>query len=126
MTLKLRSIHTVVSNALNLDGNTLWQLLNSNTAASGLVRKVLLKNTIHFGEVCHVVKKDVDLDDLLNRCVGLLEDGDDVLATLCGLVGDATLDQGTGLVGGDLAGDEDLGAGDDGLGLGCVSVAHTK
>ena len=79
--------------------------------------KVLLENAVHLSEVRHVVKEDIDLDNLLNGCVGLLQDGDDVLAALCGLVGDAALDQGTGLVRGDLAGDEDLGTGDDGLRL---------
>lgn len=61
------------------------------------------------------------LNDLLNRCVGLLQDRDDVLAALGRLVGDASLNQGASLVRGDLAGDEDLRAGDDGLGLGRVS-----
>lgn len=83
--------------------------------------EVLLEDAVHLSEVCHVVEEDIDLDNLLNRCVGLLQDGDDVFATLCGLVGDAALDQGAGLVGGDLAGDEDLRTGDDSLGLGCVS-----
>jgi hypothetical protein len=113
--------HTVVSNALNLHRHALRQLLDSNAAASGLMCEVLLKDAVHLSEVCHVVEEDIDLDDLLNGCVGLLQDGNDVLAALCGLVGDATLDQGAGLVGGDLAGDEDLRTGDDGLGLGCVS-----
>lgn len=81
------------------------------------MRKVLLEHAVHLGEVCHVVKEDVDLDDLLNGSVRLLQDGNDVLAALCSLVGDATLDQSAGLVGGNLAGNENLGAGDDGLGL---------
>lgn len=83
--------------------------------------EVLLKHAVHFGEVCHIVQEHVDLDDLLDGCVGLLQDRDDVLAALCGLIRDAALDQSAGLVGGDLAGNEDLGAGDDGLGLGGVS-----
>lgn len=85
------------------------------------MRKVLLKNTVHLGEVCHVVKKYVDLDYLLDRCVGLLEDGDDILAALCGLVGDVALDQRAGLVSGNLTGNEDLRPGDNSLGLRCVS-----
>jgi hypothetical protein len=86
------------------------------------VRKVLLEHAVHLGEVRHVVKEDVDLDDFLNGCVGLLENRDNVLAALCRLVGDAAFDQSTGLVGRDLTRDEDLGTGDDSLGLGDVSA----
>lgn len=79
--------------------------------------EVLLEDAVHLGKVGHVVEEDVDLDDLLDRGVGFFQDGDDVLAALGGLVGDVALDQGASLVGGDLAGDEDIGTGDDGLGL---------
>lgn len=113
--------HTVISNALDLNRYTLGQLLDRNAATRRLVREELLKHAVHLGEVCHVVEEDVDLDDVLDGCVGLLQDGDDVLAAQCCLVGDAALDQGAGLVGGDLAGDEDVGPGDDGLGLWGVS-----
>lgn len=112
---------TIVSDALDLDRHTLGQLLNSHAAAGRLVRKVLLEDAVHLRKVRHIVEEDVDLDDLLNRCVRLLQDGDNVLAALRRLVCDVALDQRAGLVGGDLARHENLGAGDDGLGLGCVS-----
>jgi hypothetical protein len=57
---KLRA-HTSIRNALNLDGHTLGQLLNRNTAARRLVREVLLVHAVHLGKVCHVVEEDVDL-----------------------------------------------------------------
>ena len=81
--------------------------------------KVLLEDAIHLGEMCHIVEENVDLDDLLDRSIGFLQNGNDVLAALCCLIGDAALDQSAGLVGRDLARDENLGAGDDGLGLWC-------
>ena len=111
-------IPTVIRNALNLHGYPLGQLLDRDTAPRGLVRKVLLEHAVHLGEVRHVVQKHVYFDDLLDRGVGLLQDGEDVLAALRGLVGDAAADQGAGFVGGDLARDVDVGAGDYGLGLG--------
>ena len=61
---------------------------------------------------------NIHLDDLLHGRVGFLQNGQDVLAALRGLVGDAAVDQGAGFVGGDLARDVDVGAGDYGLGLG--------
>jgi hypothetical protein len=57
---KLRA-HTSIRNALNLDGHTLGQLFNRNTAARRLVREVLLVHAVHLGKVCHVVEEDVDL-----------------------------------------------------------------
>jgi hypothetical protein len=59
------------------------------------------------------------LDNAVNADTSLLQDGDDVLAALCRLVRDAARDQLALVVGGDLARDEDLGAGDDGLALVC-------
>lgn len=108
---------TIISNALNLHRHPLRQLLDGNTAPRGLVGKVLLEHAVHLGEVRHVVQEHVHLDDFLNGRVGFLQDGQDVLAALGGFVGDAAGDQGAGFVGGDLARDEDVGAGDYGLGL---------
>lgn len=105
------------------------------------MREVLLKHAVHLLEVRHVVEEHVDLntthvsmctytskvlnlvyirthlDDAVNTDTSLLENSNDVLAALCRLVCDAALDQGTGLVSGDLARDEDLRAGDDSLAL---------
>lgn len=82
------------------------------------MRKVLLEDAVHLGEVRHVVQENIHLDDLLHGRVGFLQNGQDVLAALRSLVGDAAVDQGAGFVGGDLARDVDVGAGDYGLGLG--------
>lgn len=56
----------------------------------------------------------------------LLEDSTNVLAALLGLVGYATLDQVALDVGGNLAGDKDVGAGDDGLRLSLVVSQRRK
>lgn len=80
--------------------------------------KVLLEDAVHLGEVRHVVQEHVHLDDLVDGRAGFLQDGQDVLAALRGLVRDAAGDQGAGFVGGDLARDVDVGAGDYGLRLG--------
>jgi len=69
-------------------------------------------------------KRKTNLDNPLNANTGFGEDSLDVLAAHLGLVGDAAFDQVALCVGGDLARDEDIGACDDGLGLGvfaCVS-----
>jgi hypothetical protein len=71
--------------------------------------------------VRHVVKEHVHLDDAFNADTRLLQYAHNVLAALRRLVGDAAFDESTGVVGGDLAGHEDLGACDYGLGLCCVS-----
>jgi len=47
------------SNALNLNGNTLRQLSNSNTATSRLVSEELLISSVHLGEVGHISKEDL-------------------------------------------------------------------
>jgi hypothetical protein len=85
------------------------------------VRKVLLKHAVHLGKVRHVVEEDIDFDDTFDSNTSLLQYAHNVLAALRRLVGDAALDQGACVVGGDLARDEDLGACDDGLGLWCVN-----
>jgi hypothetical protein len=59
------------------------------------------------------------LDNAVDADTSLLQDCNNVLAALCRLVGDAAGDQLTLVVGGDLSGDEDLGAGDNGLALRC-------
>jgi hypothetical protein len=87
------------------------------------MRKILLVHAIHLREVGHVVEEHVALDDALNPHARLLEYGNNVLAALRRLVGDAALGKRAGGVGGDLARDEDLGASDYGLGLGNVSVS---
>lgn len=66
----------------------------------------------------------VDLDDLGNARTGSIQDGLDVVAAGLGLDADVALDQVGRGVGGDLAGDEDLAVGTDGLGLWCVSILH--
>ena len=57
------------------------------------------------------------LDDPVQAYTSLGEDSLDVLTALCCLVRDAAFNQLALVVCGDLAGDEDLGACDDGLGL---------
>jgi len=59
----------------------------------------------------------VDLDDLGNAGSGGVQDGFDVVAAGLGLLADVALDQVGRGVGGNLAGDEDLAVGADGLGL---------
>jgi hypothetical protein len=114
------------------------------------VRKVLLEDAVHLGEVGHVVEEDIDLyrgsallfrlklcfcadaklasDDELQRGRMYLDDPVDfdtrlgqyphnVLAALLRLVRNAALDQIALGVRRDLAGDIDLRASDDGLGL---------
>lgn len=56
-------------------------------------------------------------NDLLHPAPCSRQDSKDVLDALLRLVGDAAFDQVAGGVGGDLAGDEDLVVGFDGLGL---------
>lgn len=79
--------------------------------------KVLLVRAVHLAEVGHVVEEDIDLDDARDVAAGFGEDGNDVLAAHLGLVGDATLNEVSILVGGDLAGDVDGRACNDGLAL---------
>jgi hypothetical protein len=68
---------TVVRNALNLHRDTLGQLLDGDAAAGRLVRKVLLENAVHLGEVGHVVEENIDLKSGVS--------GDVVLPCLRGL-----------------------------------------
>jgi hypothetical protein len=110
-------MRTSPRNAFNLDGHALWQLLDGDTAPRGLVRKVLLEDTIHLSEVRHVVEEHVDLDNAIHLDARLRQDANNVLAALLRLVCDATFDQVALGVGGDLARDEYGGACDDGLGL---------
>ena len=116
---KLRA-HTSIRNALNLDRHTLGQLLDGNTAARRLVGEVLLVHAVHLGEVCHVVEEDVDLDDPVHGNTRLGENTLDVLTAHLGLVCDASLDQVALGIGGDLTGDEDMGACNNGLCLLCA------
>lgn len=101
----------------------------------------LLVGGVHFGEVGHVSKEDlvslawtiprnpsrligvthVDLDDLGHAGTGGGQDSLDVVAADLGLLADVTLNQVGGGISGDLAGDEDLAVGADGLGLWAVS-----
>lgn len=52
-------MHLLKSNTLNLNRDTLGQLLDSNTAASRLVSEELLVGSVHFGEVGHVSEEDL-------------------------------------------------------------------
>ena len=49
------------SNSLNFYRHTLGKLLDSDAAASGLVREVLLIGGVHLGEIGHVSKEDSSL-----------------------------------------------------------------
>jgi hypothetical protein len=100
--------HTGIRNALNLNRYTLRQLLNRNAASRRLMRKVLLVDFVHLGEVVHVVKEDIDLrssvsvsrerrprqeylDNFVNARSGFLQDSDDVVDARLRLVANATL-----------------------------------
>lgn len=104
----------------------------------------LLVGGVHLGEVGHVSEEDlqtpltlntsgrhcrgkdtktyVDLDNLLHARSGSFHDSLDVVAAGLGQLADVTLDRVGGGVVGDLAGDEDLAVGADGLGLFGVSI----
>jgi hypothetical protein len=92
--------------------------MHSNTAASRLVHEELLIGSVHLGKVGHIGQEDVHLDDLGHLGAGGGQDGLDVVAAGLSQVADVAGDEGAGGVGGDLAGDEDLAVGADGLGLG--------
>ena len=57
------------------------------------------------------------LDDAAERAAGIFQDRLQVLADRCRLVGDAAFDEIARCIGGELAGDEDVRACDDGLRL---------
>jgi hypothetical protein len=76
-----------------------------------------LTNIIYPSVSGGVGKTHVNLDDLGDVGTGSGQDSLDVVAADLGLLADVTLDQVGGGVGGDLAGDEDLAVGTDGLGL---------
>lgn len=59
----------------------------------------------------------IDLDDLGDGGTSGVQDSLDVVAADLGLLADVALDEVTGGVSGDLAGDEELAVGADGLGL---------
>lgn len=59
----------------------------------------------------------IDLDDLGHAGAGGSQDGLDVVAADLGLVADVALNQVGGGISGDLAGNENLAVGTDGLGL---------
>ena len=69
-------------NALDLDVDTLGQLVHGDAGTGGLVDEVLLVLVVHGGEVCHVGQEDVDLDDLVDAGAGSLEDLGQVLDAL--------------------------------------------
>lgn len=107
-------------NALNLNRDALWQLLNGNTAPGWLVGEELLVSAVHLSEVVHGRDEHVDLDDLLERGSGGLEDIRQVGDALLGHLGDGVRGLGEDLAGGragDLAGAVDGAAGLDGLGV---------
>lgn len=106
------------SNAFNLNGNTLGQLLGRDTRTSRLVGEKLLILRIHLGEVRHVIEEDIDTDDLANGRSGGIEDGLDVVTASLGLGCDVTLDKAAVLVRGDLAREENLAICLDGLRVG--------
>lgn len=107
-------------NTLNLNRNTLRQLLNSDTAPGRLVREELLVGSVHLSKVVHGGDEHVDLDDLLEGRASSLKDGGEVADALLGHLADVVCGQGEDLAGGsawDLAGAVDGGAGLDGLGV---------
>lgn len=113
--------------------------MNSNTATGRLVGEELLVGGVHLSEVGHVSQEDllpsvlnhqqsasatyVDLDDLGDAGAGSGNDGLDVVAAGLGQLADVALDEVGGGISGDLAGDEDLAVGADGLGLFGLSVS---
>lgn len=107
-------------NALNFNGNALWQLLNRNTAPGRLVREELLVGSVHLSEVVHGGDENVNLDNLLERRASSFENSRQVGDALLGHLADVVGSQGEDLAGGrawNLAGAVDGGAGLDGLGV---------
>jgi hypothetical protein len=121
-------------NALNLDGNVLGQGLDSNTAPSRLMSKELLIHAVHLAEVAHVVQEhgglcqvsdghqadsiqDMYLDNPTDVATRLLKNSNDIVAAGLSLFCNATLDEFSVLVSGNLARYEEQRAGDDGLRL---------
>jgi hypothetical protein len=92
-------------------------LSNSNTATSRLVGEELLISSVHLGEVGHISEEDIDLDNLVDAGPGSVNNGLDIVAAGLCLFADVALDEVAGSVSGDLAGDEELAVGTDGLGL---------
>lgn len=60
------------SNALNLNGHTLGQLVNSNTATSRLVNEELLVGSVHLSEVGHISQEDLREEIKISKAVLLL------------------------------------------------------
>lgn len=81
------------------------------------MHKELLISSIHLGKVRHISQKHIDLDDLGHVGARGGQDRLDVVAAGLGEFADGAGDEGTGGIGGDLAGDEDLAVGADCLGL---------
>lgn len=85
---------------------------------------------IHLLEMLHIIQEYTNSDDLAKLGSTSLEDGLDVLDALGCFLANGTFDQGTLLVGGELAGDPDLGSGFYGLGVWCcgcrVDVVSTE
>ena len=107
-------------NALNLDWDILWQLLDGNARSRWLVCEELLVGSVHLGEVVHGGDEDVDLDDALEGGAGGGENGREVLAALLGELADVVGSECEDLAcceGWDLAGAVDGGWGLDGLGV---------
>lgn len=81
------------------------------------MRKVLRVRLVHLRKVLHVGEEDVYFDDAREVGAGFGEDRFNALAAGGGLRRDAPCDEGPRGVGGDAAGDVDVGAGDYGVGL---------
>lgn len=84
---------------------------------------------IHLLEMLHVIQEDTNSDDLADLGSTGLKDGLDILTALSCFLADGAFDQGAFFVGGELAGDPDLGGGFDGLGVwssGCRGVWLVK
>lgn len=78
------------SNALNLNVDSLGQLLDGHATAGGLVGKPLLVLLVHVGEQRHVGQEDVNLDDPLDGGTGGCEDSLQVGNADCCLLANGT------------------------------------
>lgn len=105
------------SNALDLDVDALWELVDGDAGASRTVSKVAFVLAVHGREVGHVGEKDADLDDAGEVRTGGSQDSTDVVNDGRRLLANRPVDQIPFRVCGDLARDVDCGRGLNCLGL---------